>query len=337
MLATTDMTISFRGWLSESVSHLRDGDRDFLARAVRPAYYLWVGSFLTYSHWQTYGTNVFDREWDVLLVLDTCRIDAMEAVADEHEFIGDVDSITSVGSTSFEWMDHTFTTDYMGAVRETAYLSQNSFTDKVPGGGYTGQVPIPFGPSEYPTVEREDFGYLEELWRAEFDTDSEWALSSDVVTRVHPRYATQRAIRAGRELDTDRLMVHYMYPHDPYPTAPEKLQPRFDDALKDGTATREEVREAYLDNLRIVLDEVAVLLENIDAEKVVLTADHGEAFGEWNFYRHPVACPLSCVREVPWVETTANDTGTVEPTAPAPQTTDTTSSVEDRLEQLGYR
>jgi len=331
------MTISFRGWVSESIDHLRDGDRDFTARAARPAYYLWVGAFLTYSHWRTYGTNVFDREWDLMVILDACRVDAMRAVADEYEFIEGVESMTSVGSTSFEWMDHTFTTEYRDEIRETAYLSQNSFTDKVPGGGYTGQVPIPFGPAEYDTVEREDYGHLEELWRAEFEADSEWSLSSDVVTRVHPRHATERTIRAGRELDTDRLLVHYMYPHDPYPMAPEKLQPRFDDALKNGTATRAEVWEAYLGNLRVVLDQVAVLLENVDAEKAVLTADHGEAFGERNFYRHPVACPLSCVRQVPWVETSASDAGTVEPTAPDPTRTEATSSVEERLEQLGYR
>jgi hypothetical protein len=204
----------------------------------------------------------------------------MEAVADEYAFIETVDSVTSVGSTSFEWMDHTFTTDYLESIQETAYLSQNYFTNEVPGGGYTGQVPIPFGPRRYDTVERGDFGHLEELWRADFDRDSTWSLSSDIVSRVHPRYATERAIQAGRDLDTDRLMIHYMYPHDPYPTAPEKLQPRFDDALKRGTATRGEVWEAYLDNLRIVLDEVEILLNNIDAENVVLTADHGEAFGE---------------------------------------------------------
>jgi hypothetical protein len=331
------MTISFRGWISESIDHLRGGDRDLAARAARPAYYLWVGAFLTYSHWRTYGTNVYDREWDVLLVLDACRVDAMEAVADEYDFIGEVDSITSVGSTSFEWMDHTFTNDYLDEVRNTAYLSQNSFTARVPGGGYTGKVPIPFGPSTYDTVEREDYGYLEELWRAEFDADSKWAVSSEVVTRPHPRYATERTIHAGCELDANRLMVHYMYPHDPYPLAPIKLQPRFDDALKNGTATREEVWDAYLDNLRLVLNEVGVLLENLEAEKVVITADHGEAFGERNFYRHPVACPLSCVREVPWVETTATNTGSVEPTAPDPERVDTASSVEERLEQLGYR
>jgi hypothetical protein len=331
------MTISFRGWFSESIEHLRDGDRGLLARAARPAYYLWVGAFLSYSHWRTYGTNFFERDWDLLIILDTCRVDAMEAVADEYEFVQDVDSITSVGSTSFEWMDHTFTNEYREEIRQTGYLSQNGFTDRVPGGGYTGQVPIPFGPSEYDTVEHEDFGYFEELWRADFDEDSEWMIHRNDVTRFHPRYTTERTIHAGRELDFDRLMVHYMYPHDPYPFAPEKLQPRFDDALKNGTATREEVWEAYLDNLRFVLDQVAALLENVDAEKVVITADHGESFGEHGFYRHPVACPIPCVRKVPWVETTATDTGSVEPTAPHPGTGDVDADVEERLEQLGYR
>lgn len=323
--------------MSETISHLRNGDRDLLARVVRPLYYIWVGSFLTYSHWRTYGTNIYDRDWDVLLVLDTCRVDAIIEVADEYDFIEDIDSITSVGSTSFEWMDHTFTTDHLSEIQKTAYLSQNGFTDMVPGGGYTGQVPIPFGPSEYPTVEREDFGYLEELWRAEFDEDSEYSLNSDAVTRTHPRYATERAIELSRDRSPDRLVVHYMYPHDPYPTAPLALQPRFDDALKNGTASREQVWDAYLDNLRIVLDQVANLLENIDAEKVVLTADHGEAFGEWNFYRHPVACPLPCVRKVPWIETSATDTGATDASAPTPRNLGDMSDVKDHLKQLGYR
>jgi len=94
---------------------------------------------------------------------------------------------------------------------------------------------------------------------------------------------------------------------------------------------------AYHDNLRFVLDQVAVLLNNFDAENVVITADHGEAFGEMGFYRHPVACPLPIVRKVPWVETSATDTETVDPSAPDPEAADTTSSVDERLEQLGYR
>jgi len=82
---------------------------------------------------------------------------------------------------------------------------------------------------------------------------------------------------------------------------------------------------------------VELLLKNVDAEQVAITADHGEAFGEYGFYHHPVACPLSCVREVPWVETTATDTESLRPTAPHPESTLTTANVEDRLAELGYR
>jgi hypothetical protein len=38
------------------------------------------------------------------------------------------------------------------------------------------------------------------------------------------------------------------------------------------------VWEAYLDNLRYVLDNIEELLQNVDG-KVVISADHGELFG----------------------------------------------------------
>jgi len=38
------------------------------------------------------GTPIYEREWDVLVVLDACRLDLMEGVADEYEFIERVDS-----------------------------------------------------------------------------------------------------------------------------------------------------------------------------------------------------------------------------------------------------
>ena len=74
-----------------------------------------------------------------------------------------------------------------------------------------------------------------------------------------PRYATDRA-DPGRSVDCERMMVYFMYPHDPYVLADLELQPRYDAALKSGTASRDEVWDAHLDNFRFVLDEVAVLL-----------------------------------------------------------------------------
>jgi len=42
--------------------------------------------------------NIYDREWDVLLVLDACRYDMMEAVSEDngYEFITEVERVDSV-------------------------------------------------------------------------------------------------------------------------------------------------------------------------------------------------------------------------------------------------
>lgn len=36
------------------------------------------------------GSNVFEENWDLLVVLDACRVDALRAVEDEYPFVGDV-------------------------------------------------------------------------------------------------------------------------------------------------------------------------------------------------------------------------------------------------------
>lgn len=331
------MKTNLRGWARESLSDFRTSDRSLLARLLRPAYLFYEATALTLTNRYPVGTNIYEKEWDALVILDACRVDALREVAHEYDFLGTVDSIISEGSSSFEWMNNTFRTRYRPKIRDTAYLSQNSFVSQTFGiGGTTGKATLPFEPSRFDVVDRADFAYIEDLWSAEFDEPSEWVVTGASVSRTSPRYTTERAIANGRSLDAGRLIVHYMYPHDPYVLADERLQPRFDRALKSGIATRQEVWQAYLDNLRFVLDEVETLLSNLDRERVVLTADHGEAFGEYMFYRHPPACPIPSVRKVPWVETTGVDDHTVEPTAPPPSEADRRATIEDRLEQLGY-
>lgn len=329
------MTVSFRQWVADSIENLRS-DKPLPSRLFRPAYYVYVASFLSLTKRWPYGTNVFSRDWDALIILDACRVDALRAVADEYEFLGEVGSITSVGSTSFEWMNHTFGSEYRDEIRKTGYVTGNGYTDSVlEGKGETGNAALPFGPARYDVVDPDDFAYLEEWWRKEFDDDSEWMVGTGDVSRIGPRYTTDRAISVGRNVDPERLMVHYMYPHDPFPQAGEDLRSPFE-RLRQGSLSAESVWSAYLDNLRLVLDEVEVLLKNLDADDVVVTADHGEAFGEFEFYRHVIGCPLPCMRQVPWVETTAEDRHEHEPTAARFDSDDTATTAEERLQDLGY-
>jgi glucan phosphoethanolaminetransferase (alkaline phosphatase superfamily) len=108
------------------------------------------------------------------------------------------------------------------------------------------------------------------------------------------------------------------------------------DDLEAGRTSPEQAWQSYRANLKYVLDDVAILLENVDADTAVITADHGNAFGEFGFYGHPPYNPIPAVRKVPWIETTADDLKNYEPTQEAETADLSTEAVESRLEDLGY-
>lgn len=87
---------------------------------------------LTYvSTHSTIGTNVFSKDWDVLILLDTGRVDALEAVSKEYDFIENVDKIKSVGGASPEWIAATFVGKHSDIIQNTAYLSANGSSNEI--------------------------------------------------------------------------------------------------------------------------------------------------------------------------------------------------------------
>lgn len=258
------------------------------------------------------GTNVYEKDWELLLILDGCRVDALESVADDYSFLATPGTLRSVGSTSREWVDKTFTTDYQHEIENTIYITANPYADR---------------------TDTSSFLHFED------HHSSGW---NERVNTVPADVLTETAIQLGRDYagEYDRMIVHYMQPH--LPSVPDPL-PRDEDShfretgwykLQRGELSAETVWDAYLTNLRYVLDSVAELLENIDAGDVVISADHGNAKGEWGVYAHPASLPLKCLREVPWYRTTAEDTGTIDPEPD--RTNDDEIDAEDRLKALGY-
>lgn len=295
----------------------------------RSLYYAYVSGLLTISKRKPAGTNIFDRDWNVLIVLDACRVDAMREVSDEYDFIENVESIWSVGSTSFEWLPLTFQKQHKSEIQNTAYVSGNPYLTPVFRKKREPPVeqPIPFGPTEYNVADPEDFLVLDEVWSYGVDDNEKCVL---------PRTMTDRAIDVSRSLNPDRLIIHYMQPHEPHIGDEKGLGQNVFVPLQKGKISKREAWESYVENLRVVLNELKILLSNIDEEKVIISADHGEAFGKFGFYAHQVGCPLPGVRKVPWVETTAVDESTYTPEI-EPDTNQTGSNnLEDHLADLGY-
>jgi hypothetical protein len=291
------------------------------------------------------GKNVYSSDWDLLVVLDACRIDALRAVAPEYDFIGEVPEITSVGSTSLEWVLKTFTHEHLDEIRQTRYVSTNGHLGQLAGDdtdyfayGSISGTKVAESPWSNRFVERNavaesDFAGVEHLYHlTENNPYGGTPLPSDV---------TDVAIRTGREHDPERLAVHYMQPHAPYLRGAlergyiKEYESSPFAALRAGES-RERVWEAYLDNLRLVLESVERLLNNVNAEKVVITADHGDLFGEWGLYSHIAGVFHPDLKRVPWVETTATDSKEFQPELVETESEDVEGDAQKQLEALGY-
>lgn len=283
------------------------------------------------SSWQlrheySIGQNIYKDDWDLLIILDACRVDALREVAPEYDFITDVQHRWSVGSTSNEWLSKTFTESYQDQIGETTYVTSNLFARKVleeheyPPTQH--QERIPFSAHSWDTIDVSAFEYVDRVWQyADQEPDGSFP----------PRRVTDRAIHLARNQDPSRLVVHYMQPHSPYTPVNE---PRKEQWLA-GDIDKETIWEAYLETLRYVVDNVELLLKNVDSEQVVITADHGEAFREYGIPGHLLAFPQPDVKRVSWVETTATDTGSYDP-AQYSRERITDDKVEQQLADLGY-
>jgi hypothetical protein len=282
------------------------------------------------------GKNVYEREWDLLVVLDTCRVDALRAVAPEYEFVEQVDSVWSVGSATAEWTANTFTTEYLEEIGQTACITANGTVEWTLEGKNT-QLEndmLADRVTDWDMVGPEDFLLLDSVW--------EYGPRDPYGGLLIPEVVTDRAVSVSRERNPERLITHYMPPHAPYRAGAvhsnRQMEPYEADpwgALKGGTA-RETVWSVYLDELRWALDNVAVLLENVDADDVVITADHGDAFGEWGVYSHPMGVPHPQIRKVPWARTSATDEGAYTPSFEPGSGSHLDRDVEDQLTKLGY-
>ncbi|MGM0606430.1 MAG: hypothetical protein ACQETB_12280 [Halobacteriota archaeon] len=303
--------MTFRDWVETAGERIRKNGLEGFGDVC---YDLYTGLWWP-AWWVRRGTNVYEREWDVLIVLDACRVDLLRSVGDEYDFLGPIDRVESVGSMSKEWMAKTFTDAYAEEVETTAYVTANVFSDRMLAG--------------------DRFGVLDEVWRYGWD---------EAYDTVPPRPVTDRAIEVWRTTDVDKMIVHYVQPHHPF----LRLDAGFDaepfgpavsdtvvDALRKHKIDAESFWRAYQDNLRLALDDVELLLANLDADRVAITADHGDALGEWGIYDHPVGCLHPAVRTVPWTVTTGTDRETYEPEL-EPDRAPTDSTVQRRLRALGY-
>lgn len=272
----------------------------------------WFGIVYNQATGTIQGRSIFEEEWDVCIVLDACRADELERQRSKFGWISGVGRFPSLGSSTWNWLPRTLETTPDRELRDTTYVSANPFTGRF--------------------CSDDQFDELDEVWKYAWDEDK---------GTVYPRPVTDRAIHHGRNTDSQRLLVHYIQPHVPFLSEEAESLSRSNfthdvesvpdtwDRVTRGEIAPETAISLYRETLEQVLEDVELLLSNVDAEKVVITADHGEAFGEWGLYGHPGDIDIPCLTQVPWFETTATDERTH-----APAEYDRTEGEVERNEQL---
>ena len=293
------------------------------------------------------GTNVLSTDFDLIVLLDTCRVDALNEVSDEYDFIDNVESRVSVGGTSGEWIAATFDETYSETIKRTAYLAANGYAKVILEEGGRGEfndmnvyVDSRFhsGLMDWDTVHASDLGRIEHIWR--YESKGEDGKYGHIEGHSPPKYVTDRGIAVDRNFDFEKIILHYNQPHSPYTSNALEEQRSLEHYERDPfgylnkTGDKKTVYESYLNDLRYVLDEVETLLQNTDRKKVLITADHGEAFGEFGVYGHSWGSLHPYVRKVPWVVTSSEDSGEYCPELIDESTPERT--VEETLEALGY-
>ncbi|WP_459191540.1 hypothetical protein [Halosimplex sp. J119] len=322
-----------------------------MLNAVRPIVNTSTSRFPT-------GTNIFDREWDVLVILDACRSDVFHEVSQTTPWLDDVGEIKSVGSMSPEWILKTFTPEYRDEISDTALLSGNVWTDRIFEDRLHEQTDHGYptlnqGAPKWEVATADDFAYYERVLPIA-NQDIRLLPESTHL----PHVMTDRAIALSRENDFDRLIVWYEIPHlkliadaldwksgelsvselmsGPEQTRDLRATEKSFDPARRGEVSIREMHELYERNVQFVLDYVKILAENVEAERLAISADHGETLGEFGVWGHPFGSPLSAVRSVPWATVTATDERTYEPKFDALEREPAEEEVEEILADMGY-
>jgi hypothetical protein len=259
--------------------------------------------------------DVFDEDWDNLLILDACRYDYFEQRAD---LPGTLESRISKASSTREWVWANFTDRRL---HDVVYVSANPNFRKVA-----------------EDIDAEVHAYID-VWSDETTADGE-------ANVVPPETVTKRAREAASEYPNKRLLVHYVQPHYPFlgPTGRDRFDPSMTlrELSRNVGENAPALRRAYEENLDLVLADVSELLPELQG-KTVVSADHGELLGERLFpvplraYGHPIGVYVDELVRVPWHVYTNGDRKELVAEPPVTRERPDPERVEAQLRDLGYR
>jgi hypothetical protein len=225
------------------------------------------------------GVHVVEEEWDNLIVLDSCRYDAFEKV----NFIpGKLEPKTSQGTTTIQWLNQNFTDYYDDIVylSPVVWLKEDNHKDF--------------------NYQRKRFESSKHFHAVEMLHDNENGIERGKHSKLED--AVEKSINFSKKYPNKRKIIHFSQPHLPLITNEivDEEHKFYRQYLEEGYDWKE-LKQEYENSLRATLVYVKQIVEELDG-KTVITADHGEAHGEWGVRDHPHSVYIQPLTKVPWLE-----------------------------------
>ncbi len=242
------------------------------------------------------GESIFSEEWEHLIIIDDCRFDTFEREFRRRQLPGKLLPKPSLGSWTGEFLIKNFPEE---RYEDIVFVTANPFVDKYLKGKFHAMVSV-----------------WKTGWNERYQT-------------VPPGEVYRATVKAMERYPNKRLVVHFLQPHHPYFSLnfSDRTMKIIRDSIKEGslrmdTVANEPINELYLspiygkfhvrklmwayrENLRIVIPYVEMLLHRLRG-KTIVTADHGELFGEpvtrllpIRVYGHGIGRNPNLIR-VPW-------------------------------------
>jgi hypothetical protein len=256
--------------------------------------------------------SIVEKDWDTIIILDACRNDMFQS---KNTLDGDLSTVTSAGSNTVEFLNENFG---HGEFSDIVYVSANPNLSLI----------------------NARFHDRIRLWETEWD---------DNLGVTPPEPVTRAALDAAAEYPNKRLVVHYMQPHYPF-IGETGLKMRDEGTIEydfdhgddfyrqiaESNVETDKFKQAYDENLELVLKELPNLCENLIG-KTVITSDHGNEFGKLGVYGHPRGAYTKGLVRVPWLEIPYDQRKKITLGQPTEGPQSNYDIVEDRLIMLGYK
>jgi len=266
--------------------------------------------------------NIILEDWDNLIVLDACRFDFFKNVYKDY-LDGKLDKRISKGSSTGEWLVKTFPNKY-----DYTYISANPYINSY--GIPLNKLHLAHKNKSWNAIEH--FSKIIDVWKFGWNRKIN-TVNPEEVNRAylsnkdnkktiihymqpHYPYLSYNGFHESRNI-VKRLKFHlnYFLDNNVFHSRLRPLiltrilklfRPRSREQLSGFKSLyieigMEKLQYYYEDNLRIVLRYVSKLIQELNG-RTIITADHGEAFGEQGMWEHPIETHIPVLIEVPWLE-----------------------------------